>query len=76
MVFVYKSPIGLMKIFLDSNQRYALAIGDTVYGHYHSPVAAADDVYCFATGCYEWDKLQTKMMLDVPTDIHEWQRIR
>lgn len=73
MVFIYKSPIGVMKIHLDSNQRYALVIGDTVYGHFHSPESAADDVSRFVTGCYEWDQLETKMMHDVPTDLSEWQ---
>lgn len=33
-------------------------------------VAAADDVYCHATGCYDWDHLSSELD-QVPTDIHE-----
>jgi hypothetical protein len=75
-MFVYRSKIGLMKIFHDPKiERFALLINDTRYGNYHSAVAAADDVYCHVTGCYDWDLLDGEIM-DAPTDIYEWERIR
>lgn len=63
-----------MMIFQDPRiDKYALSIGDTIYGHYNSAIAAADDVYMHATGCFEWDDLDGTV--DAPTDIYEWQRI-
>ncbi|MGN7471265.1 hypothetical protein [Brevibacillus sp. SAFN-007a] len=73
-MFTFKSPVGLMKIYPDPHTRmFALAIGDTVYGHYPSAIAAADDVYTHSTGCFEWDELAGKV--DAPTDIYEWNRV-
>ncbi len=62
-----------MSIYLDSNYKYALKINDIVYGHYSSPIAAADDVYTHTTGCDEWDLLDGTFM-DAPTDIYEWHK--
>ncbi|MCM1219399.1 MAG: hypothetical protein NC548_33385 [Lachnospiraceae bacterium] len=70
-MWYYKSPIGLMKIYKNSSGRYSLQIKDNVYGSYNSAVAAADDVYMFATGCHQWDSLEGK--LNPPSDIHEWE---
>lgn len=69
-MWYYESPIGLMKIYQNRDGRYSLQILETVYGSYDSPAAAADDVYCFATGCDEWDFLCGT--IDPPTDIYEW----
>ena len=69
-MWYYESPIGLMKIYQNRDGRYSLQIQETVYGFYESPTAAADDVYCFATGCDEWDLLCGT--IDPPTDIYEW----
>ncbi|MEF7565036.1 hypothetical protein V4V35_18690 [Bacillus infantis] len=75
-MYRYDSPVGPMAIAVDKRvNKYALIINDSVYGHYQSAVAAADDVYCHATGCYEWDKLDGKFT-DAPTDLYEWDRIR
>lgn len=71
-MWYYKSPIGLMKIFLNREGRYSLQISETVYGLYDSPVAAADDVYTFSTGCGEWDLLVGTV--EPPTDVYEWDR--
>jgi len=68
----YNSPIGLMKIHINSNRRYSLDINDIVYGSYHSANAVADDVFTQHTGCEEWDEYDTSN-LDVPTDISEWK---
>lgn len=74
-MYIYKSPIGLMAIKLNnSTGRFELIISDICYGSYHSAVAAADDVYCHVTGCYDWDNLDGKLD-QVPTDIHEWEKI-
>lgn len=70
-MWYYKSPIGLMKIYKNTSGRYSLQINGTVYGSYNSAIAAADDVYMFATGCYQWDSLDGT--LNPPTDICEWQ---
>jgi len=68
----YKSPKGVFIIQFDNNvSKWALALNGVVYGHYTSPVAAADDVYCQATGAYEWDSLNV-MNLSITTDIYEW----
>lgn len=70
-MWYYKSPVGLMKIYKNSNGKFSLQINETVYGFYNSAVAAADDVYMFVTGCYQWDCLDGT--LDPPTDIYEWE---
>lgn len=75
-MYIYKSPIGLMRIFYNENvARYSLVINDTCYGNYHSAVAAADDVYVHETGCNDWDLLDGEVS-DVPTDIYQWQQIK
>lgn len=75
-MFQYKSPIGIMYIYLDNNTNsFALRINNTIYGHYHSAAAAADDVYCHVTGCFDWDNLDGTI-LDAPTDLYEWDKIR
>ena len=51
--------------------RWLLQIGDETLGSYHSPLAAADDVYCQATGYYEWDTMRPSPLQ--PTDLSEWQ---
>ena len=70
-MWVYNSPIGAIRIFMVSSGRYALEIAGIVYGSYHSPEAAADDVYMHATGCAEWDMLSGKVPGE-PTDLSEW----
>lgn len=70
MRYYYDSPIGAMYIY-PHNGKYNLEIRGDVCGTYDSAVAAADDVFCHATGCYDWDKLQVN---DMSTDIHEWKR--
>ncbi len=50
----------------------ALIINDTIYGHYPTAVAAAADVYCHSTGCYDWDKLDGTIF-NVPAEIFYWE---
>lgn len=71
MIFVYKTPFGPLTIRPQSNGRWALWIRDEVLGSYHSPMAAADDVYCQVTGDYDFDDWDHD---DIPTGLDEWER--
>jgi hypothetical protein len=72
----YKSPIGVFIIQFDNNvSKWALVLNGIIYGHYLSPIAAADDVYCQSTGAYEWDSISA-LNLSIPTDIYEWEKYR
>ena len=73
--FFYRSPVGVFWIRPQPNSggRFWLGIDDERLGSYHSPRAAADDVYCQATGWSEWDLLRRP---NAPTDITEWERGR
>lgn len=70
-VFSYDSPIGQFKIFF--NKKWLLLFNNECLGQYNDPVAAADDVYCQATGSYNWDAFDFSDSLEeVPTDLYEW----
>lgn len=69
-MLTYQSPIGTWSISNRSG-KYYLFFDSTCYGVYHSAVAAADDVYCFATGCSEWDILAGT--IEPPQDPSEWE---
>ncbi|ARF67620.1 hypothetical protein B7C51_06920 [Paenibacillus larvae subsp. pulvifaciens] len=70
-MYAYKSPVGLMKIYIDRNVgRYALDINGIIVGHYLSAADAADDVYTQVTGYYDWDDLDGDV--DPPSDLSEW----
>jgi len=75
-IYYYKSPIGLFFIrYNPSVQKWDLGMRDDVFGYYLTTIAAADDVYCQATGCHEWDNLDVNNIQDkVPTDIYQWER--
>lgn len=73
-MWIYESPIGMMMIYRNTQGRFSLRIADDIYGHYHSAVAAADDVYTFSTGCNEWDFLCGS--INPPIDLSEWLYIR
>lgn len=72
MTYKYKSPVGIMLIRPLSG-RWGLYIGENLYGSYHSPAAAADDVYTHTTGCDEWDK-QDGEIDEGPTDLSDWEQ--
>jgi len=56
-------------------EKWELSMKDDVFGYYLTTIAAVDDVYCQATGCNEWDTLNTdKIAVSIPTDIYEWDR--
>ncbi len=74
-VFTYNSPVGKFLIFFNHNiQKWDLVLDDELLGHYTNTVAAADDVYCQATGSYEWDSYDIYSMIEeIPTDVYEWE---
>ena len=67
----YESPIGTMFIKF-VNGKYGLFFNDELYGTWHSPSAAADDVYHHITGCEEWDSLDGLLPYE-PSDLSEWE---
>lgn len=73
VLWFYQSPIGKMYIFKNKTGKYSLKINGIIYGSYNSAIAAADDVFTFTTGCYEWDVLNCTF--EPPTDIYEWDTI-
>lgn len=70
-MWYYRSPIGMMKIFRTNSGRFILEISDERFS-YHSPQAAASDVYNHVTGCYEWDSLDGSVC-DVSPNIEDWE---
>lgn len=72
-MWLFRSKVGTFKIALHNNGRFGLWIGDELLGSYHSPHAAADDVYMYATGHWPWDQ---QMMVLEPCDLGEWQQVR
>ena len=69
-IYRYRSPIGHFRVEPQDDGRWALWFKEEILGSYHSPVAAADDVYTQSTGDYDWDSLRGA---DIPTDIYEWE---
>lgn len=70
----YQSPIGLLVIKRREDGRYVICYQDEIYGSWHSPDAAASDVYTHTTGCLAWDLLDGQVF-DAPSDISEWERV-
>lgn len=73
-MWIYRSQIGLMKIFQNQNHHYSLEINGTIYGSYHTPDTAAQDVYAHVTDCVQWDMLDGTVF-DVPECIIDWTKI-
>jgi hypothetical protein len=73
MVYYYRSRVGTFWIRPQSSNpgRVQLGVGDEILGSYHSPQAAADDVYTQHTGFDAWDSLPS---VTEPTDLSEWQK--
>lgn len=72
-MYVYRSPVGLMKISFDQKENaFSLYINGECYGVFDSAEAAAKDVFAFYTGCLRWDNLLGKVD-NVPIDIDEWE---
>ena len=73
MWFKYDSSLGEMAIAPRDDGRWNLWIDGVVMGSYHSPHAAADDVYTQSTGHDAWDMGPTP---DAPCDLSEWTQVR
>ena len=73
-MWIYKSPVGIMRIYRNAQGKFSLQIADDVYGQYYSAVAAADDVFTFSTGCNEWDYLIGS--INPPMDLSEWLYVK
>lgn len=69
-MYVYSSPIGLLKI-VKSQDSYYFMFGDdeTAWTGHSDPNAVADDVFCHATGCDTWDGSN----IIGPTELSEWE---
>lgn len=76
MRYFYRSPVGIFYIVPNRDGRWTLGVVDDVkLGSYHSPYAAAGDVYAQATGYDAWDMLPVEKLLYAPTDLGEWDRL-
>lgn len=73
-MWIYRSPVGILKIVRQPDGRYGLFYGDFCGGLYYSPVAAADDVYTRSSGINEWD-LRPGDDTDAPIDLSEWEKV-
>ena len=71
-MWCYQSPIGLMRI-IPINGRYYVQLNGERYGSYSSPAKAADDVSCFAIGCFEWDNLAGRV--NPPCGLDKWDKM-
>lgn len=77
-IYQYKALVGTFIIKPQSNDRWGLWLNDDLLGSYHSPIAAADDVYTQSTGDFDWDTyniFDTDILVDIPTDIYEWEMV-
>lgn len=70
MTWSYKTNVGTF-IIQPWQGRFGLFINNDCLGSYHSPEAAADDVFMCATGHYEWDR---RLSVNHPCELGEWQR--
>jgi hypothetical protein len=72
MRYFYKSRVGVFEISpqVSVPGRYALLLKGEFLGSYHSPQAAADDVYTQHTGDHDWDSLSS---VTEPSDLTEWE---
>ena len=69
-----ETEVGVFCIRYDprTRTRFLLAIGDEPLGWYHSPEAAADDVFLQKTGWQEWDSLVPPTK---PKNLADWTRM-
>lgn len=72
MQYAWSTPIGTWWIRRrQSDDRWEIWWKDNCFGSYHSPAAAASDVYAKATGNSEWDMQQR---FSAPEAIRDWHR--
>jgi hypothetical protein len=70
--YYYRTKFGTFWIKPDPSlkNRWCLYIDNECLGNYHSPEAAAGDVYMGTTGHYEWDCQDS---VAEATDLSEWE---
>ena len=54
-MWIYRSPIGILKIVRQPDGTFGLCHNETVWEACDTPQAEADNVFCHVTGCDEWD---------------------
>ncbi len=69
-MWYFKTKIGTLWIRQRDDGRFNLGINDKALGSYHEAWAAADDVYCKATGWIDWSQVKDERM---PRDLSEWE---
>lgn len=71
-MWIYRSPIGLLWIVRLSDGICYFMFGndDTAWTGHADPKVVADDVFCHATGCPQWDNSS----ISGPNDLSEWER--
>lgn len=69
-MWIYHSSIGVLRISKGPDGIFYFYFGDdpTAWTGHPDPKAVADDVYCHATGCSQWDNSN----ITGPTDLSEW----
>ncbi len=70
-MWLYKTFTGTFYIRKQPDKRWGLWVDDELLGSYHSPGAAADDVYTQRTGYHAWDSLSP---VSKPCDLSEWEQ--
>jgi hypothetical protein len=70
MYWYFKTRFGIFKIVPTKNGRYELMMNDEFLGNYHSPEAAADDVYTQHSKHDPWDEASN---IDPPDGLMEWE---
>lgn len=68
-MWLFECRYGLFKIMRVRSGWWQLWLDDELLGSYQHPEAAADDVYCKATGSSEWDCSNE----EEPTDLSDWE---
>lgn len=71
-MWVYHSSIGLLKIVRMDDGLCYFMFGDdpTPWSGHPDPQVVADDVFCHATGCPDWDNSD----ITGPADLSMWVR--
>ncbi len=69
----WRSPIGWIYIkYIPAERLYGMEYDGIIWEACDTPQAEADNIYCHATGCADWDMCAH----EAPTDLSGWERIR
>lgn len=70
-MWIYRSPVGILKIVRQPDGTFGLCHNETVWEACDTPQAEADNVFSHVTGCDEWDSCPGAG----PSDLSEWEYI-